>query len=978
MLRRTYTIILAVTLLCTTFSFSQTYQGPAAGSVDSGAVVSTNSFSDFPIPGDTDPIIRGEMNFEGSLEPLLIESDGREIFPNTYTEDLYIGDNPLGIGDNAMLLQKYKVTLDNNVIPPDPTIAVGPNHVMVLTNNGVGIRIYDKQGTLLKSINSNSFWSGVWFRQDGDPQILYDHFSGRWFMLFMQYDDIALTAGNLIAYSDDDDPLGTWYTYRLDTKLHGTTTSNTWGDYPQIGFDEQAIYIMTRCFTFAAQPQQQYTKIRILSKTELYSSNAGPLTYKDIWNIYDSSLPVNQQYPDIIHPSFQYSAAGEHYFLYAYRGGGNFYSFYKLSNPLTAPVLTRVNINVPFFGTTPDARQLGGGTVVGDTIAANGSHIKTAPIFRDGFLYAVHSMRNSVYPSFASIKYVKIDVGTNTVVESAELGANGYFYIYPALAVDKNGNVGITCSRSALTEYIGSYFTTRRASDPAGLGNSQVLQPGLGKYVLTFGGSRNRWGDYLGVFLDPADEYSFWMLSQYASGTNAYACVVGQVRLEPFSGIYVFPETQNYDFGSTEIGNVSDTIDALIANYGTDDLIISSIPLSVGDYSLVSNHTFPITLQTFDTLVVKFVFNPTSIGDQNVDYQIVNNSTSFTGLNFTGIGYEMQPATDQKLYAVSGTQNSGQTLSINKSTGVGINIGSSNYTDLIGLAIHPETKIIYSIRSSAIGSTLLRLNSSAGDAYPLYSYPLTGLFSIAFDSSGTLYGVLTTGQVYTLNLENGSYTLVTTIPCQRISVRFHPQTNELWGTVKNFLGNPKDQLVKIDLSTGDTTRFGRTGYNVNTLDLAFDEANQLYGIKGSGTLVSDLFRISQTTGSATMIGSVGLKDLTGLSYSGGVTDVEDEDINIPSTYFLEQNYPNPFNPSTQIKFSLPISSNVKITIYNLLGEVVRELVNTDMNSGIHTVQWNSDDVSGKKVSSGIYFYELNANGVNGNKFNQVRKMILLK
>jgi flagellar hook assembly protein FlgD len=49
-----------------------------------------------------------------------------------------------------------------------------------------------------------------------------------------------------------------------------------------------------------------------------------------------------------------------------------------------------------------------------------------------------------------------------------------------------------------------------------------------------------------------------------------------------------------------------------------------------------------------------------------------------------------------------------------------------------------------------------------------------------------------------------------------------------------------------------------------------------------------------------------------------------------------------------------------------------------MNSGVHTVQWNSEDVSGNKVSSGIYFYELNANGVNGNQFNQVRKMILLK
>ena len=107
-------------------------------------------------------------------------------------------------------------------------------------------------------------------------------------------------------------------------------------------------------------------------------------------------------------------------------------------------------------------------------------------------------------------------------------------------------------------------------------------------------------------------------------------------------------------------------------------------------------------------------------------------------------------------------------------------------------------------------------------------------------------------------------------------------------------------------------------------------------------------------------------------------NVENEDNIIPSEYSIEQNYPNPFNPSTQIKFALPTNSSVRITIYNLLGEVVRELVNTDMNSGVHTVQWNSEDISGRKVSSGIYFYELNANGINGNQFNQVRKMILMK
>lgn len=973
MLRKSFTKILAVTLLFTSILFSQTYQGPSAGSVSSGAIVNINSFPDFPISGDTDPIIRGEVNLQGlPTEPIVIDTDESNVLPVTYVEDenVNLTDNPALVGDNSMLLEKFMVDVDNNVIPPDPTIAVGPNHVMVLTNNGVGIRIYDKQGTLLKSINSTTWWSAVWPSQSGDPQIFYDHYANRWFMLFMQVDDVALTAGNLIAYSDDDDPLGTWYMYRLDTKTHGTTPSSTWGDYPQIGFDEQSIVVMTRCFSFGGG--FNYTKLRIISKAELYASNAGALTYKDIWDI---TLPGSSTRPDVIHPSFQFGTPGVHYLLFASRSGGNVYAFYKLTNLLTTPVLTGVNISVPFYGQTPNANQLGGGTPL---IEANGSHMKTAPVYRDGYLYATHSIRNSVYPNYASIKYVKIDVTTNTVVESAELGADRYFYIYPAIAVDKDGNVAITCSRSGLSEYIGAYYTTRRATDPPGLGSSKVLQPGLGNYIITFGGTRNRWGDYLGIHLDPADEYSMWMVSQYASGTNAYDCYVGQVRLEPFAGIYVFPQMQEYDLGQIEIGEVSDTITALVANYGSDDLIINSIAATQGDFSLVSAHTFPININTYDSVEFKFIFSPTSVGQQDITYNFNTNTASFTGIQLSGLGYEMLPANGQQLYATSGTQNSGQVLTIDKTTGTGTNLGNSNYTDLLAMAIDPSTNQIYAVRSSVAGSTLLRLNADQGDAYPFYQFPLPELFSIAFDSSGDFYGLLKNGQLYSIDLEDGSYSLVTTVECERISMCFHPQTNELWGTVKNFLGNPKDQLVKINMTTGDTTRFGRTGFNVNTLDLAFDESGNLYGIKGSGTLVSDLFTIDQSTGAGTLIGSVGIKDLTGLGYSPMVTSIEEENVVTPSAFNLEQNYPNPFNPNTQIKFSLPIASNVKIVIYNLIGEVVSELVNTQLNSGVHSINWYASDNSGKKVSSGVYFYELKANGVDGSQFSQIKKMMLLK
>jgi hypothetical protein len=89
---------------------------------------------------------------------------------------------------------------------------------------------------------------------------------------------------------------------------------------------------------------------------------------------------------------------------------------------------------------------------------------------------------------------------------------------------------------------------------------------------------------------------------------------------------------------------------------------------------------------------------------------------------------------------------------------------------------------------------------------------------------------------------------------------------------------------------------------------------------------------------------------------------------LPLTYSLDQNYPNPFNPSTQINFSLAKVSNVKLVIYNVLGQQVTTLIDTRMDAGPHTVRFDA-----RNLASGVYFYRLDAGDFKANK-----KMLLLK
>ncbi len=94
---------------------------------------------------------------------------------------------------------------------------------------------------------------------------------------------------------------------------------------------------------------------------------------------------------------------------------------------------------------------------------------------------------------------------------------------------------------------------------------------------------------------------------------------------------------------------------------------------------------------------------------------------------------------------------------------------------------------------------------------------------------------------------------------------------------------------------------------------------------------------------------------------------------VPTTYYLANNYPNPFNPTTSIAFSLPTASDIKLAVYNVLGQHVATLASGTYEAGTYRIDWNGTDDAGVKVSSGIYLYRLETA-----QFVETKKMMLLK
>tara|TARA_B100000953_G_scaffold234634_1_gene196037 strand:- start:201 stop:626 length:426 start_codon:yes stop_codon:yes gene_type:complete len=93
----------------------------------------------------------------------------------------------------------------------------------------------------------------------------------------------------------------------------------------------------------------------------------------------------------------------------------------------------------------------------------------------------------------------------------------------------------------------------------------------------------------------------------------------------------------------------------------------------------------------------------------------------------------------------------------------------------------------------------------------------------------------------------------------------------------------------------------------------------------------------------------------------------------PTRFSLHQNYPNPFNPVTTLRYDLPEDAMVNITIFDMMGRVIKTIVNSQQNAGFKSVRWNATNDYGKPVSAGIYLYMIQAG-----EYRQTRKMVLLK
>ncbi len=232
------------------------------------------------------------------------------------------------------------------------------------------------------------------------------------------------------------------------------------------------------------------------------------------------------------------------------------------------------------------------------------------------------------------------------------------------------------------------------------------------------------------------------------------------------------------------------------------------------------------------------------------------------------------------------------------------------------------------------------------------------------------------GQVYVIGYSNNN---IDTYKWDYITIKYDGSGDTLW--TRRFNHKKAHDVSKKVILDSQENVFVTGTSALNSSNSDFQNATVIYNSGGDSVGFMHTTGISNATPAAMDMDATGnlyiggtqelssSANMTVVKYGTTITDIpaQPEEL-LPVSFNLEPNYPNPFNPATTIRFELPQSSRVTLTVYDVLGQKIQTLVNRRMSAGRHHARFNAGD-----LSSGIYLYVLESDGRQ-----LVRKMLLLK
>ncbi len=436
-----------------------------------------------------------------------------------------------------------------NSIPPDVNGAPGPNHLMVTLNTEV--RIQDRDGTPLTTISLGAFWTSLPGSGTFDPKIVYDFQEDRW--LFSTC--AGSEPGNsrlYIGVSANSDPMGDWFLYSFITD----NANQVWFDYPSMGFNDKWVVISGNMFGNAF-----YRTVFTFDKQSMYAGQPDP-SYTRFTTTQGFTLVPATTY-DVDEPNvYLVSAANGN------QGGNGYITLFKVSGAVDDPqfsLVGQIGTNQTWAGSSDGSGdflpQLGSNERINSV-----DHRIENVIFRNGKIWAVHHIfLPANNPQRTAVQWWNI-TPEGSIIQRGRVDdpTNVMSYAFATIAVNQFEDMIIGHGIFSANQYAAAGYSYRAANDaPNTIRMPYQYKDGLAPYYKTFGGGRNRWGDYTATMLDPVNSVDFWVIQQYAelpSGGDRWGTWWAYLRI-PFApqANFVANETliplgENIQFTDLSIG----------------------------------------------------------------------------------------------------------------------------------------------------------------------------------------------------------------------------------------------------------------------------------------------------------------------------------------------------------------------------------------------------------------------------------------
>ncbi len=413
-----------------------------------------------------------------------------------------------------------KVGTGNIVIPPDTTGAVGTAKIVTSLNNNFVIHT-KSTGAQLSAVSQDTFWTPAGTVGPFDPRIVYDPYNSRWIVAAVSNAQTA-TSSILIGISNTSDPSGAFTLFRIDADAANTT----WADFPTLGFNRNWVSVNVNmivtssgAFSTGKNLVVDYAQLRAGTFSGSLFSGSGfttspALTY---------SITENNLYA----PTHLSSAGG------TYRvdviAGTPPTPTYTIGATLTR---TGGGWTQPNVGGSiqilPQAAPISGASSCGPTpcrLETQDSQIRSNPVFRNGSIYYAQTIGLPAGTMTRTVvQWTRLTAATGVFADGGRIDDptatqtnGGKWYAYPSIAVNANNDVMLGWSQFASNQPAAAGYNYRFHSDAPGLMRDPLIyKAGEDYYNKTFGGGRNRFGDYSVTQVDPSNDLDLWTLQQYS------------------------------------------------------------------------------------------------------------------------------------------------------------------------------------------------------------------------------------------------------------------------------------------------------------------------------------------------------------------------------------------------------------------------------------------------------------------------------